>query len=217
MSELYRKRSVKSSPLQTSANYTTIFTFCELAWPDESKQLKIMMIGQLRAEIYEKQVSGWNVQILIRNHSPTTNSNKHLPSQKSLRFWWLVRLRSVRTRNVLFVEFPGIEFSFPFFLSALPQAHSPTTHHQIRYQWLEPRSVYSISYYYLAFVSHFRFCPHYVANRSQIDWRWASFHATSTLPSHLTNLVFFLFSIQVKHLVNNSQPRLLGRPPRYAC
>ena len=116
-----------------------------------------MMIGQLRAEIYEKQVSGWNVQILIRNHSPTTNSDKHLPSQKSLRFWWLVRLRSVRTRNVLFVEFPGIEFSFPFFLSALPQAHSPTTHHQIRYQWLEPRSVYSISYYYLAFVSHFRF------------------------------------------------------------
>lgn len=55
---------------------------------------------------------------------------------------------------------------------------------------------------------------HYVANRPQIDWRWISFHATFTLLSQLT-IFMFLLSIQVKRLVNNSQPRLPGRPLRY--
>ena len=57
--------------------------------------------------------------------------------------------------------------------------------------------------------------PRYLANRTQIDWRWLSFNATFTFMFQLTIFVFFLLSIQEKHLVNNSQPRLLGRLHRY--
>ena len=161
--------------------------------------------------------TGQGVNFKKRNEylSNLPNQNRS-ESGGSCAFW------SVRTWNVLFVEFSGVELSFPSFLSAPPQAHTSTTPlptlYQLRYQWLAPRSVYSISYYYLILLLIFLIVvvvAHYIANCTQIDWRWVSFMATFTYSSQHTVFVFLLLPIKAKLLVNNSRPRLPGRLLRY--
>ena len=60
-----RERIVlKQQPFQTkfiSGNYAIKLTFCETARRDDSRLLKIIMIGRLDAEIYGKQVLGSDV------------------------------------------------------------------------------------------------------------------------------------------------------------
>ena len=144
---------------------------------------------------------------------------------KSLRFWWLVRLleRENLKRFVCGVfrsrTFLSILPFRPLLKHILPPPHHPHfTNFVINgsHQGLSLLSLNIIFRLLLIFVIVV-VVPHYVANRTQIDWRWVSFHATFAFLSQLTIFVFFLLFIQVKPLVNNSQPRLPGRLLRYAC
>ena len=55
-----------------SRKYTTISTFYGMARRVESKTLKIIIIRQLDAEIYEEQVYSSDVAQLMRNHTAQT-------------------------------------------------------------------------------------------------------------------------------------------------
>ena len=101
------------------------------------------------------------------------------------------------------------------FLSILPFRPSSSTHHQQHFanfaingshQGLSLPSLNILFYLWLIFVIVL-VVAHYVANRTQIDWRW--------VPPYFHTIFVFILSIQVKRLVNNSQPRQPGRPLRY--
>ena len=109
----------------------------------------------------------------------------NLPSQNRSDSGGSCAFSSVRTWNVLFVEFSGVELSFPSFLSA-PSSSTHHHHHTTHTLQTSPSMARTkVCLFYLLTLSSFR-CSFslsslsYVANRTQIDWRWVSFHAAFT-------------------------------------
>ena len=148
----------------------------------------------------------------------------NLPSQNRSDSCWLVRLPE-RENLERFVCGVFRSRTFLSILSFRPllKHKPPPQHHLLFYKSSTSMARTKVCLFYLLTLIFYLLLifvivvvvAHYVANRTQIDWRWVSLHVTFTFLFQLTIFVFFLLSIQVKHLVNNSQPRLPGRLHRY--